>query len=324
MNHFLSCDWGTTSFRLRWVDTVKLHFDTIETNDKGIGIMFDRWQQSGAGDRDRFGFYFEVIADQIRKLEDRLKQSLSKAPLVISGMASSSIGMLELDYRSVPFSASGAGFDAMRIRAHENIQHDVIVIPGIRSDNDAARGQETQLIGCDHDPEETRIFIFPGTHSKHIWVEKSEVTGIRTYMTGEFFELLSSKSILSHSIEKGQGFENGNNRQAFENGVSEGMRSNILNAAFAVRTNDLFKKLSKERNYYFLSGLLIGAELSGLINERDKGITLVASPGMMELYLDALHVVMSGSAMHSLRLQKADEALVRGQLQMLRNMGYHY
>jgi 2-dehydro-3-deoxygalactonokinase len=39
---------------------------------------------------------------------------------------------------------------------------------------------------------------------------------------------------------------------------------NILRAAFLVRTNQLLAKLSKKENYFYLSGLMIGAEIKDL------------------------------------------------------------
>lgn len=65
------------------------------------------------------------------------------------------------------------------------------------------RGEETQLIGCIQDDDQTisdRMFILPGTHSKHILVRNQQITAFKTYMTGEISDLLSNKSILKNSL----------------------------------------------------------------------------------------------------------------------------
>ncbi len=67
------------------------------------------------------------------------------------------------------------------------------------------RGEETQLIGCLKSGKQDGFFIFPGTHSKHVEVEDGMVKDFKTYMTGEFFELLSQKSILLNSVEENTG-----------------------------------------------------------------------------------------------------------------------
>src|SRR5690606_28749987 len=98
---------------------------------------------------------------------------------------------------------------------------------------------ETQLIGCfssadQHRPEE-QLFIFPGTHSKHVIVRKNKITGFKTYLTGELFNLLSEKSILSASVEKDEGLPNKIKLKSFEKGVTESLTQNVLHHVFLVR-----------------------------------------------------------------------------------------
>src|SRR5262245_9411839 len=107
MKNFLSCDWGSSCFRLRYVRDSGKKFDSIEALDKGIAATFERWKQTGGSKEERFVFFRNLIADHILLLEDKLKTSLKGIPLVISGMASSSIGMIEVPYKETPFKADG-------------------------------------------------------------------------------------------------------------------------------------------------------------------------------------------------------------------------
>src|SRR4029078_6559719 len=96
----------------------------------------------------------------------------------------------------------------------------------------------------------------------------------------------------------------------FISGVKEGVESNLLNSIFHVRTNQLFKKLSKEQNYYYLSGLLSGAELKVLLQNKFSFVTLVSDDVLSELYLQALTALNIDK---NLQHKKADQALLIGQ-----------
>ena len=65
MKSFLSCDWGVSSFRLRYIQMPGQGFESIESPDKGIAATFDLWQQSGRSEGERFSFFRNVIADHI-------------------------------------------------------------------------------------------------------------------------------------------------------------------------------------------------------------------------------------------------------------------
>ncbi len=162
------------------------------------------------------------------------------------------------------------------------------MISGIRSDDDVIRGEETQLLGCIEKEKAHQLFIFPGTHSKQILVRNGIVIEFKTFMTGEFFELLSKKSILAASVEENGELSDVDNLRSFQSGVSESLRSNLLHSSFKIRTNNLFQNLSKQQNYFFLSGLLIGTELKELVTISET-ITVVTDKLQVRLYKAALN-----------------------------------
>jgi 2-dehydro-3-deoxygalactonokinase len=147
-----------------------------------------------------------------------------------------------------------------------------------------------------------------------VTVKNGNVIDIKTYMTGEFFELLSVKSILSATIEKTVDLNNGKNKKALEAGIKEGLHSNLLNSSFKVRTNYLFHKLSRQENYHYLSGLLIGTEIKE-ISGNDLDITLVSNSDLRSHYEVAFDVIMNKT--RSVKTQNADAAIVAGQLKIL-------
>ena len=317
MNRFLSCDWGTSSFRLRLVEIASLKVLAEVKSEQGISTTHRLWQKSRKENAaaDRFTFYSNVILKYIYKIEKDLSVDLEGVPLIISGMASSSIGMSNLPYSQLPFHTTGKGIESQYFEQDETLQRPVLLISGVQSEDDVMRGEETQLIGILQDVAEQsskQLFIFPGTHSKHIEVENRQVTEFRTYMTGEYFELLSKKSILSSSIEL-QEFADENNI-FFKQGVAKALESNLLHASFSVRTNELFGKMNKSDNFYFLSGLIIGTELKGLLNGNAEKIYLCSSSALKPLYESALEElgvrtqIFSGSMV--------DLAVIKGQLQI--------
>jgi 2-dehydro-3-deoxygalactonokinase len=124
-------------------------------------------------------------------------------------MASSTIGMADLPYKDIPFSTDGSDLKLHTIPASVSFKHSVTLISGVRTEDDVMRGEETKLIGCTVgvSNKNNHLFIFPGTHPKHVHVKNDKATAFKTYMTGEFFDLLSTKSILSVSWQKEKVFK---------------------------------------------------------------------------------------------------------------------
>jgi 2-dehydro-3-deoxygalactonokinase len=279
----------------------------VVSNDHGIAVTFREWKERSGSEADRFGYYQSVIREGIAEIENRLGEELRGVPLVISGMASSSIGMMNLPYGRIPFALDGSDLVVHHEAATETFAHPLILISGIRSDNDVMRGEETQLVGVARAlaPKGEHLFIFPGTHSKHIRVVDGKAVAFTTYMTGEFFEILSRKSILADSVSDGGDLHQSDNLKNFHEGVLEGAERNLLNSAFHVRTRSLLHNRDKEANYYFLSGLLIGTELAGIAGP----VTIVGGEFISSCYQEALRVlgVLDAS------VTDGAQAVIRGQ-----------
>ena len=307
MSTFMSCDWGTSMLRLRLVDALKMVALLEVKDDKGITGVFKLWKQKGMQDDGRLYFYQSFLAGYIRMLEQQAGYSLQDIPMIISGMASSSIGMMELPYKEAPFKIDGQDLFIKAIEATNDFNHSMLMISGVKTENDAMRGEETQLIGClNSDVDASGLFIFPGTHSKHVTVKNGEATDIKTYMTGEFFELLSKKSILSDNLEENKEILTGNLLKSFENGIADSKVSNLLHSSFMVRTNQLFGKLTKKENYAYLSGLMIGSELKDVNN--NIPITIIGDEMMIKLY----KVALQKTGITSIYNLDAGEAVIYG------------
>ena len=294
----ISCDWGTSSFRLRLVDNPSAgsappNIRSSLHRPTGIAATFSDWQRSRLPAEARVGFFQAVLQAAIGELGT----DLHGIPVVISGMASSSIGMMELPYHPLPFLISGEDLLPAVVPATPAFPHVLLLVPGIRSIDDVMRGEETQLIGCG---VSSGLFLFPGTHSKHVVVQDGRAVAFSTFMTGEFFGLLSRQSILAASVAEGEPAD-----EAFLAGVDAARGSGILHSAFSVRTNQLFGRFSKTDNYQYLSGLVIGEELKGLAPQR---VSLVAAGPLRQAYAAALQRLGFREVAHI----DADTALVEG------------
>src|SRR5215210_73958 len=316
MENFLSCDWGTTAFRLKLIDGAVCKAIAEEQTTQGIAATFKQWKETGKSEEGRLSFYLDIISEHIKTIEKKTGTSLNDVPLIISGMASSTIGMADLPYKDIPFSTDGSDLKLHTIPASVSFKHRVTLISGVRTEDDVMRGEETKLIGCTVgvSNKSNHLFIFPGTHPKHVHVKNDKATAFKTYMTGEFFNLLSTKSILSVSVAEGEGFQKANNVQAFKKGVKDTFASDILHTCFLVRTNNVFNKLTKHENYYYLSGLLIGSELKDVESPTNSNITIVGNEPITQFYITAFDAL----GLPLIKTQGADEALIKGQLKILR------
>ena len=103
MTPIISCDWGTSVLRVRLVDTNAIAILAEVKSLRGISHAFESWKNSGKGEDGRLSFYQSILKDQIRELEEQAHVSMEHVPVVISGMASSSIGIIEVPYTRNPF-----------------------------------------------------------------------------------------------------------------------------------------------------------------------------------------------------------------------------
>ncbi len=292
---FVSCDWGTSNFRLRLVNgRVRREVRTDEGTSK-----------LAAAGGDRPSAFKAVLAAGLRKLE-----APAALPVVVSGMASSTIGWKELPYARVPFAFDG------RNAVWAKIEPRVYLVSGLRTDSEILRGEETEAIGLvsmlGRDMPFEAVFVLPGTHSKHLDVNPGGISGFRTFMTGELFDVLSRQSVLRHSTDPAAPVD----KAAFLEGVEESTRRPITGALFRVRTRQVLDRKTVPSNTSFLSGLLIGTEL-GTLRGSDVAIVLAAGKELRSSYTAAAESLGLGPR---LRTVDSDGLSVLGQSVLLRRI----
>jgi 2-dehydro-3-deoxygalactonokinase len=307
MDKFLSCDWGTTSFRLRLIKADNLKVIGEIKSEQGIAATFRLWQQQAGTSVEREAFYFGIVDKNIESLGVKTGIDLNGVPVILSGMASSTIGMVDMPYKQIPITLDGTDLE---IKVLNNGNNPAVIISGACIGDDVMRGEETKMLGCATllpEGNTEHLLIVPGTHPKHVFIKDDKVVNFKTYMTGEFFDLLTTHSILAASVKAGGDFGQAENRDSFLEGVKCGQITNLLHASFLVRTNQALKKMPPQQNYHYLSGLLIGAELKDI--KHGVNVCLVGSTKHSGLYVLACKEL----GINVIKEIYADDALIRGQ-----------
>lgn len=303
MKSFLSCDWGTSSFRLRRVELRDRNVLEEVTSDQGTAVTFQNWLASGQPEEQRESFYKNALWQAIQNLNELPS---SGTPLIVSGMASSTVGIISLPYQHFPFAWDPAQLIVRKIDADKEFGFPIHLVSGLRTKTDIMRGEETILLGCDLPKVGQSILIFPGTHSKHVRVENGIAVDFKTYTTGEVFNLLVERSLLSNSVKIGEDIE------SFNRGIIAAKTENLLHSIFMVRTRHLLEGTSPISNYQYLSGLLIGSELIELV-KTSCSIIVVSEEPLLKLYLHALEVLDMKQRVNSL---SARQAFINGQCEL--------
>ncbi|MEO0733623.1 MAG: 2-dehydro-3-deoxygalactonokinase [Bacteroidota bacterium] len=305
---FISCDWGTTNFRLRLVATADLQVLAEEKTDRGIKSLRDTYRQGGTATYQDYGLNY--LSAQVA----RLGVSNPTTPVVVSGMASANIGLQELPYAHLPIEVSGRTLIWSTLQLPGG--RPVILISGVRDTADVMRGEETQALGLLHElpTQQKGVLILPGTHSKHLCLEAGRFVSFTTYLTGELFALLTRHSLLRHSLEAVP--PDTVDEENFLTGVRRAIRSGLSTNLFSVRARQLLDGASTTNSYFYLSGLVIGDELKRL--QQEKGtIFLAATQPFATLYRLALQAIVPEERFVVLDDQTLSRALLAGQKKIL-------
>lgn len=292
----------------------------------GIAQVFRDWEKQSLDEGEsRYDFYLTILKEQIQVLADRASMNLDTIPVVLSGMASSSIGIDNVPYATLPFSAKGDEVSLKIFDQTSFFPHQLILISGVQSTKDVMRGEEIQFLGIVNSKESglpnagQYVLVLPGTHSKHIYVTGEVMVDFETFMTGEIFNIISEHSILkdSISINKLSLSSNARTKAAFREGVKMS-KTPILHSLFTVRTNQLFGTYSKEENFSYLSGLLIGSELIAL-KDLNLPVVICSGENLLESYKFAAEE-LSFKEVSFTSPELIEKATVIGQVKVYQNL----
>lgn len=278
---WIALDWGTTHLR-GWAMAGDTVLGEIRS-DAGMNALVDR---------DAFE---RALLDAIAPWLPAAKGGGTRLHVVACGMVGARQGWREASYLRVPTPPRGeARFVPTRLDAV-----DVAILPGVAQDDppDVMRGEETQIAGLlAAEPDFEGLVCLPGTHTKWARIAQGRIVGFRTAMTGELFDLLSTRSVLRHSLDPH--WDEG----LFAAAVAEAAAApeHLPVTLFGIRARQLLHGAIAGECRARLSGLLIGAELAALAAFR-KGVAavrVIGAPALASHYARALRAVGQGAIVH--------------------------
>ncbi|MEM9866680.1 MAG: 2-dehydro-3-deoxygalactonokinase [Bacteroidota bacterium] len=311
----ISCDWGTTNLRMFLVDTETHQIRASLASDDGAVKINAEFQKINNGNR--VSFFREFLQKKLGKLLKKHGISSKGIPIFASGMVSSTIGAIEVPYASLPFSCKTPELNFEFFEATSNFSNPFYVFGGIKDKLDVIRGEETQLLGLQEEfPTGECILILPGTHSKHIFINKREVVHFKTFMTGEVFQLLSEKSLLKNSVQKSSILEHS---RSFKKGILASQSKGLFHELFSIRAKSLLQLASLQENHAFLSGLVIGEELK-TISRHQNQIVLASTEPLGSLYELALDTLDHKNSVKIVPPEIIDNAVPMAHLKLYQNL----
>lgn len=275
---WIAVDWGTSNLRA-WAMTDAGEVLGCRASDRGMGRL-------AASD------YPGVLGDLARGWTPR--DAGRPLPVLVCGMAGARQGWCEAPYLPVPTPPLGPGAVSPP-DAPEGFR--VLILPGLSQTSprpDVMRGEETQIAGAlARDPGFEGEICLPGTHCKWASVAGGEVTGFQSFLTGELYELLATRSVLRHGLagagEDAAGFD-----AAFATAVAEALADPdaVPAALFGIRAEGLLGGSRPDSGAGRLSGLLIGAELAarGGADWAGRSLVIIGAGRLSELYAAALAI----------------------------------
>ncbi|MEI5999239.1 2-dehydro-3-deoxygalactonokinase [Paraburkholderia bengalensis] len=251
----IALDWGTTSLRAYLFDA---NGAVLDTRASTAGIMNLPRPAAEGGFDAAFDSAVGGWLDRAPGL-----------PVIAAGMVGSAQGWKEAPYVNAPASAEALVDGIVRVQTARGVT--LHIVPGVLQNGElpnVMRGEETQIFGALACAQASAagsgaLIGLPGTHAKWVMVRDARIERFDTFMTGEVFAALSEHTILGRTMTTPDRPDTG----AFLRGVrvarDEG-KAGMLATIFSTRTLGLTGQLTREQQPDYLSGLLIGHELSGL------------------------------------------------------------
>lgn len=242
---WIAVDWGTTNFRAFLMNEHRV----VARASAPCGLLTI---ENGA-----------FAATLHQQLQSWIAD-VGAIPVLMAGMVGSQQGWQNVPYAPLPACAQNllAGMQSVETPWGSPAW----IIPGLCGKSvwnqpDVMRGEEVQLLGLNAlHPATEHCVLLPGTHSKHAWMKNGSITAFSTLMTGELFSVLSEHSLLGRALPPQH-----EDSASFLTGVSAAQNNvPFSHLIFAARTRRLSGEIAAEHVRSFLSGLLIGYELSML------------------------------------------------------------
>lgn len=267
MSSHIGIDWGSTNLRAWYCQ----HGEYIETRRLEAGIT-------------------RLNGPTPAEIFDSITHGwpVQDVPVVMTGMIGSNAGWVPVPYLSCPVVLNELCHHLTRV------ENKVWIVPGLsveRADNrNVIRGEETQLPGATQ-LQPAPLYVMPGTHARWVQTEGALVLDFRTVMTGELHHLLLRQSLIGAGLPTQQ-----EDATVFHHGLETGINdASIMSRLFEVRAAHVLGALDRRYVSEFLSGLLIGHEVTQMTQQamvdRTQPVVVIADEALAQRYCQALNLI---------------------------------
>ena len=250
-------DWGTTHRRAYGLDG---RGQCVAEHADGDGALACK------------GRFAESLQALLQTLQARPRR------VILSGMVGSALGWRVAPYVDAGVALADLGQHLVRVDDGPGPDHTggqanaapVSIVPGYcvrdaAGQPDVMRGEEAQLLGAHCLGHGDGWFVLPGTHSKWVQLRAGRVAQLRTYMTGELFDLLGAHGTLASAAGSAAASWDA---AAFAQGVRAAQMGGALShRLFVCRARVVSGDMAGASSRSYLSGLLIGSELQDVLQD---------------------------------------------------------
>ena len=300
---YITVDGGTTNTRLSLVSAG----DVVDTVKYAVGAAMGR----------------EAVE---RAVSDGVSALLSKngvAPIevdsvIASGMITSEGGMYNLPHVSSPAGLDELAEGVFETRSPLFPEIPLAFVRGVRINSgtlstlDMMRGEETEIMGIG-DCAPNTLYIFPGSHMKHILTDSnSRIYDSKTTLTGEMISAVARDTILKNSVSLGACQVN---FEYLAMGYELSRDVGLSFALFKARVLDKLMGASPEEVYSFYIGAMLECDISIASRSEAECVTV---GGKRELREPIVHLLRKYSDKSVCELADEDAALatVRGAIKI--------
>ena len=270
--YYIALDGGTTNTRLRLI--------------KDGAVSAVKKLPLGAGNAGGKAPWSAAVAKAAKELlsENGLVEKDVTA-VIASGMVTSEYGLFPLAHLPAP--AGIADLHAGMAKTEmEGLSIPCFFIPGVKQnaasaeDADMMRGEEAEVIGLLSFGGAGCTYVLPGTHCKHVTVDKDgRISRFQTFMTGEMIAALSSATILRDAVDLSV---KGYDPDALLRGYDAAAKNGLGAALFKTR---IMKNLFAESSlacYSFFLGALLADEIQSLARGEAKKVLIAGKPSLRD------------------------------------------
>ncbi len=262
-------DTGTTNTRAYLLEDLRL----VDSAECAVGV------RDSALARSR-----RPLVEAVQSLYGRLLAGHELADddvahVVMSGMASSPDGLLEVRHLDVPVSLTILRGALVPLRDLSVLPHTIWLVPGVRSlprqgtrldlqdavDAQIMRGEETEVLGAlaDQASDEPQLVALPGSHTQLALVHGEAIADVFSSVTGELRGAIVERTILGSALR-------GNDPETLDPqfvtlGYDALQRYGFNHAIYAVRTLELFADTTAAQRHAFFQGVLTGGVVDGVL-----------------------------------------------------------